>query len=264
MTRTVAATCVITGFGINADDELRTAFELAGSRADKVHINDLIRSPQSLERYQILAFPGGFSFGDHLGSGKVFAGLFKRSLQGALEEFVASGKLVIGICNGFQVLVKMGILPNLGAAWNPEVSLIHNDSGKFEDRWVRIRFNPSCPCVWTNGLDEMELPVRHGEGKFVTASAAILESLLSDDLDALRYAPRDGTSNKPTYPDNPNGSEQDIAGICDRTGRVLGLMPHPEAFIYPENHPRWTRETISEGKGLQIFERGVRFAEDNL
>ncbi len=262
--KTVVTTCVITGFGINADDELKTAFELAGSRADKIHINDLIRHPENLESYQILAFPGGFSFGDHLGSGKVFAGLFKRNLQQALEEFVAYGKLVIGICNGFQVLVKMGILPNLGSAWNPEVSLIHNDSGKFEDRWVRVRFNQSSPCIWTKGLDEMELPVRHGEGKFVTASPAILENLLSEGLNTMRYVSRDGGAGKPMYPDNPNGSEQDIAGICDRTGRILGLMPHPEAFIYPENHPRWIRETITEGKGLRIFERGVRFVEDNL
>jgi len=260
----VVRTCVITGFGINADDELRTAFELAGSRADKIHINDLIRAPGSLEKYQILAFPGGFTFGDHIGSGKVFAGLLKQNLQRPLEEFLTSGKLVIGICNGFQVLVKLGILPNLSADWNPEVSLIHNDSGKFEDRWVKVRFNPSCPCIWTQGLDEMELPVRHGEGKFVTGSRSILKTLLSEDLNALSYVSRNTGAERTEYPDNPNGSEEDIAGICDRTGRVLGLMPHPEAFIYPENHPRWTRETITEAAGLRVFERGVRFVEHNL
>jgi phosphoribosylformylglycinamidine synthase I len=260
----VVRTCVITGFGINADDELKRAFELAGSKAEKIHINDLIHAPRLFESFHILAFPGGFSFGDHLGSGKVFAGLFKSTLGQALDEFVTSGKLVIGICNGFQVLVKMGILPNLSGGWNPEVSLIHNDSGKFEDRWVKVRFNPSSPCVWTQGLDKMELPVRHGEGKLVTSSQTILNTLFSEGLVALRYVSRSPERKRVEYPDNPNGSERDVAGICDRTGRILGLMPHPEAFVYPENHPRWTREAIQEGWGLRLFERGVRFMENRL
>jgi phosphoribosylformylglycinamidine synthase len=258
-------TCVITGFGINADEELVIAFELAESQVKRVHINDLIRHPGSLEDYSILAFPGGFSFGDHLGSGKVFANLFKRNLRDALRSFVARGGLVIGICNGFQVLVKMGFLPNTSASWTPEVSLIHNDSGRFEDRWVRVRFNSHSPCVWTKGLQEMELPVRHGEGKFVTLSEQILWRLQRDNLVAMTYSSRwldesSGATDRISYPDNPNGSEGNIAGICDPTGRIIGLMPHPEAFIFDHNHPRWSREEILEGFGLRIFKNGVEFA----
>ena len=261
-------TCVITGFGINADDELQLAFQTAGSRAEKLHINDLISAPYTLHEYHILAFPGGFSYGDHLGSGKVFAGLFKRNLKEALDGFLASGKLVIGICNGFQVLVKMGILPNLSQSWKPEVSLINNDSGKFEDRWVRLSFDHGSPCVWTKGLDEMELPVRHGEGKFVIATDEVLDSIVERGLIAVRYVSRSGpvpsAAEDVPYPDNPNGSLLNIAGICDASGRIFGLMPHPEAFVQIENHPRWTREKVTRGRGLEIFERGVRYMEKQL
>ena len=259
-------TCVITGFGINADDELQKAFTLADSAVDKIHVSDLIRTPDSILRYHILALPGGFSFGDHLGSGKVLASLIKKNLRGHLEKFTDSGGLIIGICNGFQVLVKMGILPNLAGTWLPEVTLIHNDSGKFEDRWVNIRFNSKSPCVWTDGLIEMELPVRHGEGKFVTASMDVLDTLRARELIGLTYSSRaDRRTNGATaYPDNPNGSTLDIAGICDASGRILGLMPHPEAFILPENHPRWTRGGVMPMLGLEIFKKGVQHAKKNL
>jgi phosphoribosylformylglycinamidine synthase len=242
-------TCVVTGFGINADDELVSAFRYVGSRAEKVHIRDLMDQPDTLLSYDILALPGGFSYGDHLGSGKVFAGLLKRNLRQPLEDFAASGKLIIGICNGFQVLVKTGILPNRSGTWEPEVSLIHNDSGKFIDRWVGLRFNPRSPCVWTAGLHWCELPIRHGEGKFITVESGTLSRLVEEQLVAVTYDP-----------DNPNGSEGNVAGICDPSGRIFGLMPHPEAFLFPENHPRWTRETIEEGWGLRIFETGVSYA----
>ncbi len=250
--------CVITGYGINADVELALAFELAGATAERVHVNDLLAAPQRLASYRIIAFPGGFSFGDHLGSGKVFATLVRRRLRPAIEELVAGGGLVIGICNGFQILVKMGILPNLSGAWEQEVSLVPNDSGKFEDRWVRLTPDPESTCVWTRGLLPMDLPVRHGEGKLVTGSPGVLAQVRSLGLAAVRYSSRVG--GLPSYPENPNGSEDDIAGLSDATGRVFGLMPHPEAFLVPENHPEWSRGGVKEGRGLEVFRAGVAAA----
>ena len=184
------AACVITGFGINADEELAQAFCHAGAEPSRVHVRDLIGDPTLLSRFRILAFPGGFSFGDHLGSGKVFATLFRRNLGGALADFIAGGGLVIGICNGFQVLLKMGVLPNLSGTGAQEASLVHNDSGKFEDRWVKVRFEEESRCVWTRGLGEMELPVRHGEGKFIPRGPAEMEAFRAQGLIALRYAAR--------------------------------------------------------------------------
>jgi len=242
--------CVITGYGINADRELVEAFSLAGSEAVPVHVQDLIDRPAVLRDYQILGFPGGFSFGDHLGSGLVFAHLIKKNLKEELASFLGEGKLVIGICIGFQVLVKMGILPNIAGQWEPEVTLIHNNTGLFTDRWVNLRFNPACGCVWTRGLSTMELPIRPGEGRFVAGAPSVASALRERNLIAVTY---EG--------ENPNGSELDVAGITDTTGRVLGLMPHPEAFMYPENHPRWTREGIGRGAGLDILANGVRWLE---
>lgn len=246
-------TCVITGFGINADAELARAFEEAGSRAERIHIQDIIDKPEQLAGYQILAFPGGFSFGDHIGSGLVFAHLFRKNLKTELEAFVGSGKLIIGICNGFQVLVKMGVLPNFSGNWTPEATLIHNDTGVFENSWQTMEFNTSCPSVWTRGLSRMDMPIRHGEGRFYTHDHAFLDRLEKENLVALRYGGR-----------NPNGSANSIAGICDPTGRILGLMPHPEGFLFPENHPRWNREEITRGEGLEIFRNGVEYARKNL
>jgi len=250
--------CVITGFGINADEELVRAFDRAGGQASRVHVSDLIARPGLLSEYRILAFPGGFSFGDHLGSGKVFSTLFSRNLGGAMKAFVAGGGLAIGVCNGFQVLVKMGILPDLDGTGEQAVSLIHNDSGRYEDRWIRVRPEKGSRCLWTRGLPDMDLPVRHGEGKFITRSPGTLAELEGQGCIALRYvAPGGG---EPSYPEDPNGSEGHVAGICDRTGRVFGLMPHPEAFVTPLEHPDWAARTIPEGFGLRIFMNGVRAA----
>jgi phosphoribosylformylglycinamidine synthase len=261
--------CIITGFGINADEELAYAFTRAGGEAVPTHVRDLIEAPRLLSSFRILAFPGGFSFGDHLGSGKVFSTLFGRTLGGELAEFIAAGGLVLGICNGFQVLVKMGVLPNLEGRGAQEVSLIHNDSGKYEDRWVRVSFEKDSRCAWTKGLPDMDLPVRHGEGKFVVKTSDALRALAAHGLIALRYVSRDPGGNEVIYPDDPNGSDGHVAGICDTTGRVFGLMPHPEAFLHAENHPQWTflRETQgrhargrAHGEGLHILANGVRAA----
>ena len=261
--------CIITGFGINADEELAYAFDRAGGDAVRVHVRDLISAPRLLSTFRILAFPGGFSFGDHLGSGKVFATLFRRSLGAELREFIAGGGLVLGICNGFQVLVKMGVLPNLERKGAQEVSLIHNDSGKYEDRWVRVRFEQGSRCVWTRELSDMDLPVRHGEGKFVVSGNEAMSALEASGLIALRYTAGETGSEEVRYPDDPNGSDGHVAGICDLTGRVFGLMPHPEAFLHPENHPQWNFPAAPprhggrrlQGEGLRILANGVRAAD---
>lgn len=238
---------IITGYGINADIELGDAFRGAGADPEFFHITSLLEDPGLLERVQILAFPGGFSFGDHLGSGLVFAQLVKKTLKPALRAFIDKGRLVIGICNGFQVLVKMGLLPNLDGEWTPSTSLITNAGGTFIDRWVSVRYNTLNASPWIRGLSEGDLPIRHGEGRFVTLDAAILKNLEEKNLIALRYL------------DNPNGSTADIAGITDPTGRILGLMPHPEAFTVRFQHPHWRRKEIIEPLGLKVFQNGVDY-----
>jgi len=246
--------------GINADEELLEAFRAAGGEPSGVHVSDLVDGAVRLDEHHILALPGGFSFGDHLGSGRVLAVLLRRRLGSALAEFIRAGRLVIGICNGFQVLVKAGLLPEPGAG-APRATLVTNDSGKFEDRWVRVGFPPSA-CVWTRGLAPTELPVRHGEGKLIVANGRELQALRRGGRIAAKYL---GKRRGPVvYPDNPNGSMGDIAGLCDASGRVFGLMPHPEAFLHVENHPRWTREPITEAGGIALFRAGVEFAERQL
>ena len=183
------------------------------------------------------------------------AGLVRRWLREPLQQFVQAGGLVLGVCNGFQVLVKAGLLPNLAGDWTPAVSLIHNRSGRFEDRWVNLEFPPSAS-PWTRDMPALEAPVRHGEGNFVCAPA-VMRELEARQLVAVSYARRDGGPGPVDYPDNPNGSLQDIAGICDPSGRVLGLMPHPEAFMEPVNHPRWTRQHVPAGAGLELLRNGV-------
>lgn len=236
---------IITGFGINADVELGEAFELAGAQVINLHITDLVENPAALDQLDILGFPGGFSFGDHLGSGRVFAQLVKQKLKGPIDAFVKKGKLVIGICNGFQVLVKMGLLPNLNGNWDPETTLMTNVGGTFIDKWVTLKYNQKCASPWTAGLTESDMPIRHGEGRFIPLTDEILATLKAKNLVAL------------TYKDNPNGSTEDIAGICDPTGRIFGLMPHPEAFTVKFNHPLWRRRTEIGPLGLRIFENGV-------
>ena len=254
---------VITGFGLNCERETAAAFELAGATAEQVHLNDLIAGKRTLAEFHILAFIGGFSFGDHLGSGTVFANRVKFHLRDQLEKFVADGKLVIGICNGFQTLTRLGMLPALdGDYFTQTVALAHNDCGTFRDDWCRLKVNPACPCVFTRGMDLIRLPLRHGEGKFV-ADAPTLAEIESRNLVAVRYADADGNP-ATEFPENPNGSLNSIAGICDPTGRVFGLMPHPEAFLSPYNAPDWTvardeKRLPEKGDGVTFFENAVRF-----
>lgn len=244
---------IITGFGINADQELALAFEMAGAKVKKVHASQVFEEPSILRDWQIAAFPGGFSYGDHIGSGQVLGYQVRVRLAEELDRLIARDGLIIGICNGFQTLVKSGILPNLQATGQSEVSLIHNHLGAFIDTWVSLEVNPNNPSPWlkvlnANHLREIEYPIRHGEGRFIFGSQETREAMLNHQQIAFRYR------------DNPNGSQDDVAGITDRTGRILGLMPHPEAFLSSYRHPRWTREPISDPTpGLQLFLGGVRY-----
>lgn len=251
---------ILAGFGINCDYETAAAFETAGASADRVHLNDLIARPERLHEYQIVAIPGGFSFGDDVASGKILANRIRYRLGDHLNRFIDDGKLAIGICNGFQVMVKMGMLPRFESGFAQTVTLTHNDSGRFENRWVNLRVEPATPCVWLKGLDTLELPVRHGEGKFLTANDAVLKRLEASNHVALRYITRNGAPAQGAFPANPNGSVADIAGICDATGRVFGLMPHPEAYVTRTHHPQWTRRPLpEEGAGLALFKNAVEY-----
>ena len=240
---------VLTGYGINCDYETTRALELAGAEPERVHISSLVS--KSLESYQILVVPGGFSFGDDIAAGKMLANKMKHVAGRQIEKFITDGKLVIGICNGFQALVKYALLPEVG---EQKVTLTFNGSGRFEDRWVPLK-PVGDKCVWTRGIEELYLPVRHGEGKLV-APPEVLKDIEGRGLVALRY----GGSG---YPDNPNGSLNDIAGLCDPSGRVFGLMPHPEAYLHRTNHPRWTRGE-SGTLGLEVFRNAVDYAEAEL
>ena len=239
---------ILTGFGINADGELAQAFELAGAEAELLPVTSLVDEPWRLKELQILGFPGGFSFGDHLGSGRVLAQLVKQRLKDDLTAFADRGGLVLGVCNGFQTLVKMGILPNLKGDWTPETTLIGNDSGCFQDRWVGVTYNPQNTSPWVTGLGEADLPIRHGEGRFQVADPSILKTLHDRNLVAVTYRGP-----------NPNGALNAIAGITDPTGRIFGLMPHPEAFVTRLNHPLWRRRADVGTLGLEVFFNGVRY-----
>jgi phosphoribosylformylglycinamidine synthase len=256
---------ILTGFGINCDHETARAFEMAGAKADRVHLNDLAEDPARLEHYQILAIPGGFSFGDDVASGRILANRLRYRLGGPLKEFVAAGKLAIGICNGFQVMVKMGLLPLFEGDFAQEVTLTHNNSSRYDNRWVNLKVDAASKCVWLKDIDTLEVPVRHGEGKFIPRDDATLQRLRDAGQVVVRYALKDGSPAAGAFPANPNGSTDDIAGICDPTGRIFGLMPHPEAFLHRTNHPRWTRESLpEEGAGLRLFQNAVAFATTHL
>jgi phosphoribosylformylglycinamidine synthase len=269
---------VVSGFGINCDYETEYALSRAGARAERVHINALIelcRAGRGLEPYHILAVDGGFSWADDHGAG-VLLGLKLGSHMGDhLARFIEAGRLVMGICNGFQALVNMGLLPGLDRDYTARtVALTANDCGNFRNDWVRLAVDPATRCIYTRGIEALELPVRHGEGKFF-AAPEIIARLQAAGQVALRYAGPDGRPAQGAFPANPNGSLDDIAGICDETGRIIGLMPHPEAFHHLTNHPHWTRdldrlkrqgrspETL-DGQGLKIFRNAVAFVREHL
>jgi phosphoribosylformylglycinamidine synthase subunit PurQ / glutaminase len=249
--------------GTNCDQETAFAFETAGGRPDVVHLNRLLENPQLAANYQILAIPGGFSYGDDISAGRIFGNQIRHHLRDCVQEFKAAGKLIIGICNGLQILVKSGVLlPD--RADEPIATLTLNDSGKFEDRWVHL-CAAGDKCVFLRGIQRMYLPIAHAEGKFVARDEATLKQLESASQLVLRYClspdlgPLSPDTSAVPYPANPNGAQLDVAGVCDETGRVFGLMPHPERHIDPTQHPRWTREKHDRGDGLAVFENAVAF-----
>jgi len=264
---------VIAGNGTNCEREVANACRLAGAEvADIVHIAELLSGRVKLADYHFLNLAGGFLDGDDLGSAKAGANRLlhapvagsEQTVADQLRQFVADGKLVMGVCNGFQLLVKMGLLPDLDRSGRQTTTLTFNSQGRFEDRWTLLKVDPDSPCVFTRGLESLYLPVRHGEGKFVCDSEQTLQELERRHLSVLKYAAADL---RPTlnYPENPNGSVAAIAGICDLSGRLFGLMPHPEAYVHRTHHPRWTREQLpEEGMGLWLYQNAVRFVRDEL
>ncbi len=257
---------VVAGNGTNCERETAFACLSAGAeRADIVSIWDLLAGEARLSDYNFLLLPGGFMDGDDLGSARAAANRYRRAriagsdrrLLDDLVEFVSRDTLVLGICNGFQLMVKLGLLPE-PRRLEQRVTLTFNDSGRFEDRWVAMACDPKSPCVFTRGIERLELPVRHGEGKLL-AAPGVLEDLGARNLVPLRYV--DPATGRPTtqYPANPNGSPDGAAGVCDESGRIFGLMPHPECFLHRTHHPRWTRrpDLPEEGAGLRIFQNAV-------
>ncbi len=265
---------VLTGFGLNCDWETTYALELAGAEARRVHINQLLMGEKigevaRLDDYQIFAFIGGFSWGDDHGAGVIFASKLLHNMGEEILRFIEKGNLVIGICNGFQAMVNLGLLPGLDGDYRSrKVALIGNDCGSFRDQWVHLKVETSSPCVFTQGLENLELPVRHGEGKFY-AEERVIKNLEENNQVVVRYADSEGRAANGSFPENPNGSLKDIAGICDSTGRVFGIMPHPEAFNHWTNHPDWTRlkehyrrrgePYPQEGFGIKIFRNAVEY-----
>jgi len=275
MTQQVKA-LALTGYGLNCDHETAFAFEQAGATAERVHINALISGAKTLDGFHVLAFVGGFSWGDDHGAGVIQAHRMKTRLGKDLVAFVERGGLVIGICNGFQTLVNLGLLPGIGGDYaTRSVALIANDRGNFRDDWAALSVNPASPCVFTKGIEFLELPIRHGEGKFF-CEPETLDALTVNNQIVMRYADDAGAPAKGRFPQNPNGSVDDIAGICDTTGRVFGLMPHPEAYNHPTNHPHWPlqkEKAVRSGKnpvfalptdGIQLFLNGVAFVKTQV
>ncbi|OXU15810.1 phosphoribosylformylglycinamidine synthase I [Sedimentisphaera salicampi] len=253
---------VLRAAGINCDVETQYALELAGFEAERVHINELLKNKSILEENQILVFPGGFSYGDDVAAGRILANQIEHHLFEKVEEFVGAGKLVLGICNGFQVLVKSGLLPTSPQIGCRSVSITHNDIPQFYDNWVYLQPGTE-KCVFINPEQRIYLPMAHGEGKVVTKDARTLSTLQKDGHIAFRYVDKDGKTGD--YPINPNGAVDSIAGLTDSTGRVLGLMPHPERFIRRIQHPQWTRlpEDI-EADGMTIFKNAAEYVQNNL
>jgi phosphoribosylformylglycinamidine synthase len=254
--------------GTNCDYETKYALEKAGADVDLVHVNQLVKDKGLLSSYHIFVLPGGFTYGDDIAAGKVLANQLRHHLLDELTRFVDDGKLVIGICNGFQVLIKMGLLPGINGTqpssneYRQEFTLTYNDSNKFEDRWVYLK-SFSDKSVFIDNDCIIYFPIAHAEGKFVADNGGELENLGKSGQIIFKYVDKDG--NIANYPWNPNGSLDNIAGICDSTGRVLGMMPHPERYIEPTQHPRWTREGLkAEGDGIAIFRNAVNYVKEEM
>jgi len=249
-------TLILRAPGTNCDQETTFAFERAGAQVDLVHMDELIRRHKPLSNYQIMVIPGGFTYGDDVSAGRILANELRLKLGDEIKKFVDDGRLILGICNGFQVLVKAGMLPELRGEKAQSMTLAGNHSGRFECRWVYLRANKTSPCIFTRGIDLMYVPVAHGEGKVVIEPGAL------EELNVALYYTDETGDIRAGYPQNPNGSANNIAGICDATGRIFALMPHPERFIRWTQHPRWTREPRRDyGDGFRIFLNAVEWAQ---
>jgi phosphoribosylformylglycinamidine synthase len=257
---------VLRAAGVNCDVETQHALTLAGAKAERIHINRIIENTALLDEYQILVFPGGFSYGDDVAAGKILANQIVHHLAQAIRKFIDDGKLVLGICNGFQVLVKTGILPGINGSeiglTDQSLSITNNDSGKFEDRWVHLA--PAADrCVFIDPGKRIYLPIAHAEGKVVAADPQTLEDVKSAGHVAFRYVDADG--NEGPFPVNPNGSMDSIAALTDSTGRVLGLMPHPERYVHPTQHPHWRRlKEKNNPDGMIIFNNAVNYLREHF
>ncbi len=248
-------TLILRTAGTNCDQETAHAFELAGATVERVHINRVLENPSLMSEYQMLALPGGFSYGDDISAGRIYAGQIMNHLRDVFADFIDAKKPIIGICNGFQVLVKTDLLPgHIGDAIGQSATLAHNDCGRFICKWIDLN-SVSKKCIWTNNLSQLSLPIAHGEGKFVPASELVRKALHENDQIALVYSG-----------ENPNGSTDAIAGVCDQSGLVFGLMPHPERFVKSFQHPAWSRKPNdqSTGQGLAIFKNAVAYVESAI
>ncbi|MBE0430466.1 MAG: phosphoribosylformylglycinamidine synthase I [Dehalococcoidia bacterium] len=254
MTR--VSTLIIRAPGTNCDAETAYAFEQAGSTVESALLAELVSLKDPLANHQIMVIPGGFTYGDDISAGKILANELRLKLGEELHRFVGEGKLILGICNGLQVLVKAGVLPACPDITRQSLTIAPNDSARFECRWVHLHVNEATPCIFTRGITDMYLPVAHGEGKVFAATG------VAENLNAVLYYTDQNRGRSPGYPHNPNGSLADIAGICDNSGRIFALMPHPERFVRWTQHPRWTREPPRDhGDGLRIFVNAVEWAK---
>ncbi|MFW5863030.1 MAG: phosphoribosylformylglycinamidine synthase I [Spirochaetota bacterium] len=260
---------ILTGYGINCDEETRYAFELAGAKSDIIHINEIIENKKLLEDYQVFSFPGGFSYGDDTGSGKALANKIKNNLFQEFQDFIERDTLMLGICNGFQVMANLGIVPAISKPiGGTEVSLEHNRTFRFQCRWVDLRIEQATQCVFTRGITRMHIPVAHAEGNLF-ASEDTIKTLEQNRQVVMRYTLPDGSAAGGEFPCNPNGSIHDIAAISNTTGRIMGMMPHPERHIFFRQRDDWTylreqarrnnTEIPEEGEGVAIFRNAVSY-----
>ncbi len=261
---------VLTGYGTNCERECGYAAKIAG--ADEVlisHFSEIIEEKVRVSDFNFIVFPGGFLDGDHLGAAQAAATRIRYSKTKSygfvvedIKKVHKQGGIILGICNGFQLLTKLGLLPAIeNRYFERQVSLSYNDSARFEDRWVYLKCNPESRCVFLKDISFIYLPVRHGEGKVIPRDELVLRHLVKDNLIAVQYTDENGEATE-EYPYNPNGSPLGIAGLTDPSGRILGLMPHPEAYNHPTNHPKWTRGIVEDNTGIKIFENGVQYLRE--
>ncbi len=258
---------IITGYGINCEEETAKVLEMQGTQSTIMHINDLIAAPEKLEQYQIMAFPGGFSYGDDTGSGNALANKIRNNIEDEILSFAGKDKLIIGVCNGFQILANIGLIPATEKYGERQAALMHNASARYECRWVHLK-NISKKCIWTKDIETLHVPIAHGEGNFYTEEET-LQQMKKNDQIVFKYIKEDGSPANGQFPFNPNGAMEDIAAVTDPSGRILGIMPHPERFNCFVNEDGWTlkkeelirqnKDLPQEGAGIKLFKNAVNY-----